>query len=82
MHKRSLLPPRKRDVVEGKTQIGLFIRVASGRVVEATANNTTEVMCELAFSLLQAMSSGIVKPEQIAKMMYALDAAEPFEVKS
>lgn len=40
----SLLPPRKRDVVPGRRQIGLFIRFVHGARIEASVNRPTEAV--------------------------------------
>lgn len=40
----SLLPPRKKDVVPGRRQIGLFIRFVHGARIEASVNRPTEAV--------------------------------------
>lgn len=40
----SLLPPKKRDVVPGRRQIGLFIRYVHGARIEASINRPAEAV--------------------------------------
>lgn len=46
-----MLPPRKKDAVAGKYQLGLFVRTPDGRVLEWTVNDGTE---EMTVALLRA----------------------------
>lgn len=55
---KSLMPPRKRDWKEGHSQVGIFIRDASGRVVEAVLPDAGPKTLEAAYAVLKLISEG------------------------
>ena len=61
---RSILPPRKREWMPGRHQVGLFIRFPDGDVIEVSAFDTKSDEAEAALALLRLLSRKSAEREQ------------------